>query len=258
MNTCPACGYDNTLGTLFCEECGHGLAPEVYGQRYATGEIAEPVARAALDSVARLATRTTGDVSARGTAEVRERFTLTDTQPDLAGRTGSGPLTEGRPEPSPGRALERPTRLSGDLRPMAPTAGETDTPPTQPAPGSLRVVHNPAGPSHGASGMAVYLVSESGRRVDVPDQDVVIVGREDMRSGIRPDVDLTLDGASAAGVSRRHCRLLRQADGWYLEDLMSTNFTVVNGKALAAHTPARVHDGDDLRLGKLRLKFHEA
>src|SRR5207249_8478269 len=94
----------------------------------------------------------------------------------------------------------------------------------------------------------VYLISESGRRVDVPLQDIVIVGREDMRSGIRPDVDLTLDGASAAGVSRRHCRLLHQPDGWYVEDLMSTNYTVLNGKPLRAHTPTRVTHGDEIRL----------
>jgi FHA domain-containing protein len=103
-----------------------------------------------------------------------------------------------------------------------------------------------------------YLVSESGRRVEVPVQDVVIVGREDMRSGIRPDIDLTLDGASAAGVSRRHCRLLRQEGGWYIEDLMSTNFTVLNGTPLTAHTPALLHDNDEVRLGKMRLRFHQA
>ena len=104
--------------------------------------------------------------------------------------------------------------------------------------------------------VVAYLVSESGRRLEAPGQDVVIVGREDMRSGIRPDIDLTLDGASAAGVSRRHCRLLRGIDGWRVEDLMSTNYTVLNGKALSAHVPTLLHDGDELRLGKLRLRFH--
>jgi predicted component of type VI protein secretion system len=79
-----------------------------------------------------------------------------------------------------------------------------------------------------------------------------------MRSGIRPDIDLTLDGAGAAGVSRRHCRLLRGIDGWRVEDLMSTNYTVLNGKALPAHVPTLLHDGDELRLGKLRLRFHIA
>jgi hypothetical protein len=113
----------------------------------------------------------------------------------------------------------------------------------------------PAGAT--AASAAVYLISDAGRRVDVPAQDVVIVGREDMRSGIRPDVDLTLDGASAAGISRRHCRLLHQPEGWYVEDLMSTNYTVLNGKPLRAHVPTRVIHGDELRLGKLRLRFHE-
>lgn len=107
-----------------------------------------------------------------------------------------------------------------------------------------------------ASASGAYLIAESGRRLDLPLQDVVIVGREDLRSGTRPDLDLTLDGASAAGVSRRHCRLLHQPDGWHVEDLMSTNYTVLNGKPLPAHTPTPLRDSDELRLGKLRLRFY--
>ncbi len=101
-----------------------------------------------------------------------------------------------------------------------------------------------------------YFTTDAGRRHIVPAQDVAIVGREDMRSGIKPDIDLALDGGGAAGVSRRHCRLLRRPDGWHVEDLMSTNYTVLNGKPLPAHTPIPLHDGDELRLGKLRLAFH--
>ena len=38
----------------------------------------------------------------------------------------------------------------------------------------------------------------------------------------------------------------------------STNYTVLNGKPLRAHAPTRVTHGDELRLGKLRLRFYEA
>ena len=101
-----------------------------------------------------------------------------------------------------------------------------------------------------------YLISEQGRRVEVPARDVVIVGREDMRSGIRPEVDLTLDGASTAGVSRRHCRLLRSNGDWQIEDLRSTNRTLLNGKPLRPHSPVDLHHGDEVRLGRLILRFH--
>jgi hypothetical protein len=137
-------------------------------------------------------------------------------------------------------------------RPASAVAGSGSTQPAAASPHERAPSPRPA-----EAATTVYLISESGRRVDVPAQDVVIVGREDMRSGIRPDVDLTLDGASAAGISRRHCRLLRQAEGWYVEDLMSTNYTVLNGKPLRAHVPMRVIHGDELRLGKLRLRFYE-
>ena len=160
-------------------------------------------------------------------------------------------------------AAESPRRETGDVSQGLGKATAVDAvaveapivadPIADPAP---VVAAAPAGVAAAAVG-AAYLVSESGRRVDVPAQEIVIVGREDMRSGIRPDVDLTLDGASAAGVSRRHCRLLRQEDGWYIEDLMSTNFTVLNGTPLTAHTPARLHDGDEVRVGKMRLHFHQ-
>ncbi len=166
------------------------------------------------------------------------------------GATLTPPVAPAPPPPQSAplfaRVVERP--VTGGIEAARPGEQDAEAPAITDAPG-------PDGAAPRAT--ATYLTSESGRRLEVPAQDVVIVGREDMRSGIRPDVDLTLDGASAAGVSRRHCRLLRGVDGWRVEDLMSTNYTVLNGKALPAHTPTLVRDGDELRLGKLRLRFHE-
>jgi hypothetical protein len=168
-------------------------------------------------------------------------------RPATSGLATAGDTTDGS------SALDRRDGGTGDTGASARSDGERVAAPraVEAATGASLMADEP--------GLAVaYLVSESGRRLDAPGQDVVIVGREDMRSGIRPDIDLTLDGASAAGVSRRHCRLLRGIDGWRVEDLMSTNYTVLNGKALPAHVPTLLHDGDELRLGKLRLRFHLA
>lgn len=253
MTTCPGCSYGNVPGTLFCEQCGLGLTTDALGRRFPTGDIS--TASAVIEeaaSVPSFARGATADIPPSRTRDVD------------AGRS-SAVATDARSRPGLAEAAadSRPTAVtaarggaSGELKRETSTAYPTTrVPVAAERAGSGSLAAEPAGQNAGAS---VYLVADSGRRVDVPLQSVVIVGREDMRSGIRPDVDLTLDGASAAGVSRRHCRLLRQDDGWYIEDLMSTNFTVLNGRALSAHTPSHVRDGDELRLGKLRLSFHEA
>jgi pSer/pThr/pTyr-binding forkhead associated (FHA) protein len=100
-----------------------------------------------------------------------------------------------------------------------------------------------------------FLITSSGRHIPVPSKLQVIVGRSDARSGVQPDIDLTQDGAQQSGVSRRHCRLIWDSGQWLVEDLMSTNYTSVNGTRLPSHTPTPVHQGDEIRLGKLSLTF---
>jgi hypothetical protein len=106
---------------------------------------------------------------------------------------------------------------------------------------------------HDAPPDSFFLITTSGRRIAVPPRDQVILGRVDSRSGVRPDVDLTLEGAGQAGVSRRHCRLIWRSGQWMVEDLMSTNYTLVNGTRIPSHTPTPVTAGDEIRLGKLVL-----
>lgn len=297
MSACAGCGYNNVPGTLFCEECGLDLTPEVVGHRAATGDISSMAAHGTgmADTARKGAGIGTGDfvVAASEDGDVGfydgdAAFATTDDEHaaliDLSGTEAAhaAPYDAYAPPPAPQRVrppaehapiAQRTGRSagsgdlgsrpagSGDLVGSAPAPEMAHPAPANQPSAPRRTAGLTSSPAHqpaAAVAVGAYLICESGRRIDVPAQDVVIVGREDMRSGIRPDVDLTLDGASAAGVSRRHCRLLRQPDGWYAEDLMSTNFTVLNGKALTAHTPARVQDGDELRLGKLRLRFHEA
>ena len=224
MSTCLACGHTNVLGTLFCDECGYDLTSTAHGRRVM-------VDTAAGTRPGRL---TTGDTATAASSLAPAGPDVSDDDLPQASTKTAAPPGGGALHPSSTPAG------SGSMQPAAATSHER-------------------APSPRPDGVAaaVYLISDAGRRIDVPVQDVVIVGREDMRSGIRPDVDLTLDGASAAGISRRHCRLLHQPEGWYVEDLMSTNYTVLNGKPLQAHVPVRVIHGDELRLGKLRLRFCE-
>lgn len=129
-----------------------------------------------------------------------------------------------------GRGLDRPETVVLDDRDGAQESRANDMPPD-----------------------TFFLITASGRRIPVPSQEQVILGRVDSRSGVRPDIDLTLDGAGHAGVSRRHCRLMWRSGQWLVEDLMSTNYTLVNGTRIASHTPTPVAAGDEIRLGKLIL-----
>ena len=62
------------------------------------------------------------------------------------------------------------------------------------------------------------------------------------------DADVTLDSTN---VSRQHARLVVSGDGVTVEDLGSKNGTFVNDRRLVDRTPARVADGDRIRIGSL-------
>ena len=67
--------------------------------------------------------------------------------------------------------------------------------------------------------------------------------------GRRTDLDLHIDVDS---VSRRHARLVRQGEDWWVEDLGSTNGTFVNDEPVDRR---RLDDGDFVRFGEAVVKF---
>lgn len=93
---------------------------------------------------------------------------------------------------------------------------------------------------------------------DVPNKPEVLLGREDPLSDIYPDLDLTEHGGEEGGVSRMHAKLLNNGGQWSLEDENSTNSTFLNRQKLTAKTPTPVKDGDEIRLGKVALRFQSA
>ena len=74
------------------------------------------------------------------------------------------------------------------------------------------------------------------------DSDVLTIGRS-------PHSDLFLDDVT---VSRHHARVIRDADGYLVEDLNSLNGTYVNRKRIERH---RMTHGDELQIGKFKLAF---
>lgn len=82
-----------------------------------------------------------------------------------------------------------------------------------------------------------------------------VIGREDPVSGSFPDVDLVPYGGEEGGVSRRHAKIAVRGGEYFIEDLNSVNYTYVNRQKLPTQVPHPLHDGDEVRLGRVVLQF---
>ncbi len=89
----------------------------------------------------------------------------------------------------------------------------------------------------------------------VPNQAVYIIGRQDPGSGTYPDVDLVPFGGEEGGVSRRHAKITRRDEVYYIEDLNSVNYTFVNKKKIVMGIDHPLQDGDEIRLGRVLMRF---
>jgi phosphoserine phosphatase RsbU/P len=77
------------------------------------------------------------------------------------------------------------------------------------------------------------------------DKDEFVIGRD-------VECDIVL---SAEQVSKRHARVFRVSDAFYIEDLKSTNSTKVGGVSLSA--PHRLGDDDVIKIGKFTLVYSD-
>jgi len=98
-------------------------------------------------------------------------------------------------------------------------------------------------------------IDSLGQQFVLPMQDTLIVGRvSDMPDDLAPDVSLSPFNAQAEGVSRRHLKITRVRDTVYVTDLESSNGTYFNGRRLAPNISRLLRNGDELRLGYLKLR----
>ncbi|NOU30065.1 MAG: FHA domain-containing protein [Polyangiaceae bacterium] len=82
----------------------------------------------------------------------------------------------------------------------------------------------------------------------VPLEEELVVGRNG-------DCDLVLE---VQGVSGRHARIVRVADGYQISDDGSTNGTKVGGVRLRPGTPRALTHGDQLLFGTVAASYHAA
>lgn len=83
-----------------------------------------------------------------------------------------------------------------------------------------------------------------------PSQEM-IMGRSDTGTSFTPDIDLAHQNALELGVSRRHAKLKVNDGEITLIDLNSSNGTFLNGQRLVPNQPRVLHNGDEVRVGKL-------
>ena len=96
---------------------------------------------------------------------------------------------------------------------------------------------------------------EDGQRFEL-DREEVLLGRSDPVDQIQPDVDLSYHGGFEQGVSRRHAVIITEEGRYVLEDLGSTNGTIVNREKVDPGTPVDLSEGDVIHLGKMKAVFH--
>jgi pSer/pThr/pTyr-binding forkhead associated (FHA) protein len=80
------------------------------------------------------------------------------------------------------------------------------------------------------------------------------LGRSDPARNIFPELDLTDDLAMERGISREHAAIFGRGSLILIEDLGSTNGTLLNGERLDPYMPEPLQHGDQLQLGQMLIE----
>ncbi len=218
-------GHENPDGSAYCDECGEAL-PGATAQPTATSSATQQAQQAPADQGG---TQTCPQCGAQNPAG--EAF-CSSCGANLMG------------VPAPAAAGTNPATSEPSV--VAPTLDAS-------AAGAAPVgVAAPAVPS---TMSARLIVEADNSEFDLSGKDNVIIGREDAVSNIFPDIDLTPHGGEEGGVSRMHARIFVDNGQYMLEDENSTNFTFLNRQRLTGKTPTPLHDNDEVKLGRVLLRF---
>jgi serine/threonine-protein kinase len=102
-----------------------------------------------------------------------------------------------------------------------------------------------------AVSQACLIISTTGQTF-VLAGDQLIIGREDPKREIHPDIQIN-DQTMTLG--RVHARFLNENGKWMIEDQNSRNKTRLNGKILHPYEAMPLRDGDLLHFGRVEARF---
>jgi hypothetical protein len=228
---CPACGFANEDGVLFCEKCKADLDMPV-----AAAPVEEPVP---LEPVS--------DVYRPGVEPPELPPPVVELEPM------DEPSTEDRPavrSSLPSDTAESTTGPAPPRVPTTPSAPESAEPATVPAPGEMPTVQAvPSAP------MTARLVVVRGQRIDVkyplyPGKNYL--GRTDDKP-----VDIDLEDQEAADriwTSRQHAVITLEEGRLVIEDLGSLNGTFVNRARVHPGQIQELQENDVIQVGTVHMK----
>ena len=255
MPFCPQCGVDNPANARFCDQCGAALIPVAGTPSSApTGAMPpQPPAPAPAPASAAPAVPVTSGVvtcpQCGASAIPGEAFC------DNCGAPLNAPSRPVAQAPASSYSAGVPPQPSYP----PPQPSTYAPPPAQPVAPAPSYTPPPAAPAAARSALAParLTVASSGAVLPLPAGSQALVGRSDPVSNFYPDVDLGPHGALDNGVGRRQLRLFVQGGQVMVEDLDSTNGTVLNGQKLAPRQPQPLRNGDQILAGKLLLRYAE-
>lgn len=283
MITCRNCQNKELPGALYCSECGERLTPTTSGssQDHTPRRPSRPQGPIYAGPPESSPPRRAPDRSSASRPSASRDFPVEDqrdfvsptpaqrehppqTKPEYEAPPAAPKREVSHPEesdfesppPSPRSypQVERPAQrssLENVNKPQAPRASsrpyeeapkrQTQPPPsqrtsrqTQPARVALRVIHHP-------------------EEIPLLGKTEFTLGRVNEGQPIIPDIDLSVYNAYDNGVSRLHATIHTEPQVT-VTDLGSINGTRINGNKTQPHTPAILHDGDTLALGRLKLR----
>ncbi len=110
---------------------------------------------------------------------------------------------------------------------------------------------------HQASFVTLDIVDAS-QKLHIPATGHVSLGRVDKVAEWQPTVDLTPYDAVSKGVSRMHADLFFEKDQVFVLELGSVNGTLLNGNKVMLGMAQQIHNGDELELGRLRIRVYSS
>lgn len=101
-----------------------------------------------------------------------------------------------------------------------------------------------------------FVVNSSCRRISLPVNGELVLGRFDPNLATPLDVDLTYEDQKYFSVSRQHAKITCSQKDYFIEDLGSSNGSFVNGERLSPHQPHQLQIGDCVMLGKIKMSYN--
>ena len=250
MPFCPQCGIDNPANARFCDQCGAALIPVA---PVAAPPPAPPMAPAVAAPAVASSSGSVVCPQCGTTAIAGEAFC------DNCGAPLNAPVRPAGPPAAPAYNAGVPPQPAypapqpSSYPPPAPADKRLPTAPIAPAAPPLPA----AMPARTVLAPSQLIVAASGTALPLPSAAQAIIGRGDPVSNFFPEIDLNPYGAIDNGVGRRHIRLFVQGGQVLIEDMDSTNGTLLNSQKLTARQPQPLRDGDQISVGKLLLRFSE-